>query len=306
MRVGFAPRGYAAVETILSWTSTSSDLADDLDLPPPRGGRKVGPTVVTSVEEDPVFGKKKKKKAALDLSALSAQVAALRSQVAELAKPAADKPKPSARELAHRASDAAPSLDQVVAAAVAAAGPAIQAAKKKAGPAVESARQRAVDAAHDLEPYVDSARDHVKSDVLPRVRDAYAAGYAASQPYRDEASRRGVATVAALKGEIDVKPQRHVGRNLVILSGFAGLVFVAYKYLTGESSTSGWQTPVSAPAPVAGQHHHGRTRCRWHGRRGEAGGREATRRRRGGRGRERRDAAHRRLEGLTSRHRFST
>ena len=30
-----APRGYAAVETILSWTSTSSDLADDLDLPPP-------------------------------------------------------------------------------------------------------------------------------------------------------------------------------------------------------------------------------------------------------------------------------
>ena len=137
----------------------------------------------------------------------------------------------------------------MVAAAVAAAGPAIQAAKKKAGPAVESARQRAVDAAHDLEPYVDSARDHVKSDVLPRVRDAYAAGYAASQPYRDEASRRGVATVAALKGEIDVKPQRHVGRNLLILSGFAGLVFVAYKYLTGESSTSGWQTPVSAPAP---------------------------------------------------------
>lgn len=202
-----------------------------------------------------MFGTKKKK-AAVDLSVLAAQVAALSSQVsnraepyASLAKPYAGKVGQAAKEasdaLRQRAEAARPSVEQVVSAASLVLAPKLGAARTAAlvaaAPLVETARERAVEAAHDLAPYVETARD--------RVSEAVVAGLAASGPIREEAARRGTAAVAALKGEVEVKPNRHWGRKVLLATGLGGLVFAAYKYLTGESSTSGWQTPTSAPAP---------------------------------------------------------
>jgi len=202
-----------------------------------------------------VFGKKKKK-AAVDLSALTAQVAALSSQMSGLTEPYTTRAKPYAGKIGQAAKDASgvllqraeaarPSVEQVVTAATLALAPKVTAARTAAllaaAPLVETAREHAADAAHDIAPYVETARD--------RVTEAVAAGIAAAAPYRDEATRRGTAAVAALKGEVEVKPDHHWGRKILLASGVAGLVFAAYKYLTGESSTSGWQTPTSAPAP---------------------------------------------------------
>lgn len=202
-----------------------------------------------------MFGKKKKK-AAVDLSALTAQVAALSSLVSGIAEPYTTRAKPYAGKLGQaakgasgvlwqRAEAARPSVEQVVSAATLALAPRLTAARTAAlvaaVPLVEAAREHASDAAHELAPYVETARD--------RVSEAVVAGLAASAPYREEAARRGTAAVAALKGEVEVKPDRHWGRKILLTTGVAGLVFAAYKYLTGESSTSGWQTPTSAPAP---------------------------------------------------------
>jgi hypothetical protein len=212
-----------------------------------------------------VFGKKKK--LSVDVSSLSDQLSDLSAQVAELAKANAQKAKPYASKLGSAAKDASgdilhraegavsPTLEQVVAAAFSAVAPKMKAARDaaadKAAPYVSSAIDHASDAAHDLAPYVETARDRVKDDIVPRVSEAVAAGIAASAPYREEAARRGTAAVAALKGEVEVKPDHHWGRKILLATGLAGLVFAAYKYLTGESSTSGWQTPTSAPAPSA-------------------------------------------------------
>ena len=210
-----------------------------------------------------MFGKKKN--VSVDVSSLSEQLTDLTAQVSELAKANAHKAKPYATKLGsaakdasgdllHRAEDAVtPTLEQIVAAAFSAVAPKVKAARDaaadKAAPYFSSAIDHASDAAHDLAPYVETARDRVKDELIPRVSEAVVAGIAASAPYREEAARRGTAAVAALKGEVEVKPERHWGRKILLATGVAGLVFAAYKYLTGESSTSGWQTPTSAPAP---------------------------------------------------------
>jgi hypothetical protein len=209
----------------------------------------------------------KNKKISDDVSSLSDQLSDLTAQVSELAKANAHKARPYATKLGsaakdasgdllHRAEGAVPTLEQVVAAAFSAVAPKVKAARDaaadKASPYVSSAIDHASGAAHDLAPYIGTARDRVKDDLIPRGREAVVAGIAASAPYREEAARRGTAAVAALKGEVAVKPtDRHWGRKILLATGVAGLVFAAYKYLTGESSTSGWQTPTSAPAPSA-------------------------------------------------------
>jgi hypothetical protein len=187
-------------------------------------------------------------------------------QVSASADAAADAAKRAAQAAADRS---APLFDaasgRVVPAAQAArhaAEPALSAAWDKAAPLFEQARHRAEDVAHDLAPRVESAKDKIVVDVVPRVGAALTGALAASAPYREEAARRGGAAIAALKGEVEApKKKRHIGRNLLVVSGIAGLVALAYKYLTGESKSSGWQTPSgttytpprpsAAPAPAA-------------------------------------------------------
>jgi hypothetical protein len=188
-------------------------------------------------------------------------------QVSASADAAADAAKRAAQAAADRS---VPLFDaasgRVVPAAQAArhaAEPALSAAWEKAAPLIEQARSRAGDVAHDhVAPRVEMARGKLVDDVAPRVGAAVTGAIAASAPYREEAARRGGAALAALKGEVEApKKKRHIGRNLLVVSGIAGLVALAYKYLTGESKSSGWQTPSgttytpprpsAAPAPAA-------------------------------------------------------
>jgi len=194
-----------------------------------------------------------------------------RSQlVVDRASASADAAADAAKRAAQKAADrTSPLFDaasgRVVPAAQAArhaAEPVLAVAWERAAPLLESAKSRAGDVAHDLAPRVESARGKLVDDVVPRVGAAVTGALAASAPYREEAARRGGAALAALKGEVEApKQKRHIGRNLLVVSGIAGLVALAYKYLTGESKSSGWQTPSgttytpprpgAAPAPAA-------------------------------------------------------
>jgi hypothetical protein len=142
--------------------------------------------------------------------------------------------------------------------------PAAQAARLAAQPALALARERAEPVLLKAAPLIEQARARagdVAHEVVPRVGAALTGALAASAPYREEATRRGGAALAALKGEVEApKKKRRIGRNLLFVSGIAGLVALAYKYLTGESKSSGWQTPSgttytpprpsAAPAPA--------------------------------------------------------
>jgi hypothetical protein len=201
-----------------------------------------------------VFKRKKKTRSELFVDQISASADAAAAATKRAAQAAADRSVPLFDAASGRVVPAAQAARH-------AAEPALAVAWEKAAPLIESARSRAGDVAHDLAPRVESARDKIVEEVVPRVGAALTGALAASAPYREEAARRGGAALAALKGEVEVpKKKRHIGRNLLVVSGIAGLVALAYKYLTGESKSSGWQTPSgttytpprpsAAPAPV--------------------------------------------------------
>jgi hypothetical protein len=90
------------------------------------------------------------------------------------------------------------------------------------------------------------ARERFNDDVLPKVTAALIALAAAAEPVVEETSRRGKATKAALKGEIDVpKKKSHKLRTVVLFLGFGAMVAaVAKKLLTPPEAA--WQsTPTS-------------------------------------------------------------
>ena len=94
-------------------------------------------------------------------------------------------------------------------------------ARHQAGPLLHDAKVRSADFASrrldDLEPVlkdaldkvnpaVEAARELLEDDLLPKLQDALHA--AAEHPAFVEASKRGGAAVAALKGELEVKPKK--------------------------------------------------------------------------------------------------
>ena len=157
-------------------------------------------------------------------------------------------------------------------------GPAVGTAREKMSPYAEKAVERGATAAtHAVEkvsPVIDDvlgrvgpatehaaekARERLNDDVLPKVTAALAALAAAAEPAVEETTRRGRATKAALKGEIDVpKKKSHKMRKLMILLGFGAIVgAVAKKLLTPPEPA--WQsTPTSgrefSSSPASARH----------------------------------------------------
>ncbi|HMD11531.1 MAG TPA: hypothetical protein VKG90_04280, partial [Marmoricola sp.] len=76
-----------------------------------------------------------------------------------------------------------------------------------------------------------------------------------AEPYADEALRRGRATAAAVKGEVDApKPKGSRLKKLIVFLGLAGLGAFVYKKLKGDDSSTAWQSsyqPAPAPTPTA-------------------------------------------------------
>jgi len=116
-------------------------------------------------------------------------------------------------------------------AAVEKAGPVIDDALSKVGPATEHAAEK--------------ARERFNEDVLPKVTAALATLAAAAEPVVEETSRRGKATKAALKGEIDVPKKSHKLRKVVLFLGFGALAAAAVKKLLTPPEPAWQSTPTS-------------------------------------------------------------
>src|SRR5690349_13218245 len=124
-------------------------------------------------------------------------------------------------------------------------------------PVLEDARDRAGAAAGDARdkaaPFVSDAREKFVKDVVPAVTAAVAAAGEKAEPYADEALRRGRATAAAVKGEVDApKPKGSRLKKLIVFLGLAGLGAFVYKKLKGDDSSTAWQSsyqPAPAPTP---------------------------------------------------------
>ena len=114
-------------------------------------------------------------------------------------------------------------------------GPAVGTAREKVSPYAEKAVERSATAAHHAvekagpviddvlgkvgpaaEHAAEKARERFNDDVLPKVTAALVALAAAAEPAVEEASRRGKATKAALKGEIDA-PKKSVSAHSAVL-----------------------------------------------------------------------------------------
>ena len=123
---------------------------------------------------------------------------------------------------------------------------AVETAREKAGPVIVEAREKAA-------PVVAEARDKITTDVLPVIAAAIVAADERTEPFRDETKRRGKATVAALKGEIEApKPKRHWFRNTLLVLGLLGIAGFVAKRLSDRPSTTTWEsTPAPAPAAPA-------------------------------------------------------
>ncbi|HWD79115.1 MAG TPA: hypothetical protein VG497_09535 [Kribbella sp.] len=115
--------------------------------------------------------------------------------------------------------------------AVEKAGPVLDDALAKVGPATEHAAER--------------ARERLNDDVLPKVTAALATLAAAAEPVVEETARRGKATKAALKGEIDVPKKSHKLRNLALFLGLGALAAAAVKKLLTPPEPAWQSTPTS-------------------------------------------------------------
>jgi hypothetical protein len=116
-------------------------------------------------------------------------------------------------------------------AAVGKAGPVIDDALSKVGPATEHAAEK--------------ARERLNDDLLPKVTAALAALAAAAEPVVEETARRGKATKAALRGELDVPKKSHKLRKVVLFLGFGALAAAAVKKLLTPPEPAWQSTPTS-------------------------------------------------------------
>jgi hypothetical protein len=115
--------------------------------------------------------------------------------------------------------------------AVEKAGPVLDDALAKVGPATEHAAEK--------------ARERLNDDVLPKVTAALAAMAAAAEPVVEETARRGKATKAALKGELDVPEKSHKLRNVMLFLGLGALAAAAVKKLLTPPEPAWQSTPTS-------------------------------------------------------------
>ena len=138
-------------------------------------------------------------------------------------------------------------------------------ARHQAGPLLHDAKVRSADFASrrldDLEPHlkdaldkvnpaVEAARELLEDDLLPKLQDALHA--AAEHPALVEASKRGGAAVAALKGELEVKPKKSKTKAffqfLAIGAMVAGAVAAVRHFLAPKDD--GWTAHEPSKAYV--------------------------------------------------------
>jgi len=121
------------------------------------------------------------------------------------------------------------------------AAPRLAAARERALEELEAARERAVE---ELVP-------KVREEIAPRVKEVVAGAVERTEPAREEALARGLAALAALRGEAVVAPpRRRQGRRLllVLLAGVAA----------GAAARLAWSRRAAAQAWRSGSWHESR------------------------------------------------
>ncbi len=136
------------------------------------------------------------------------------------------------------------------------AGPYLAEARKKADPYLTEAREKAgpyvAEAREKASPMVDQARARFNEEVLPVVTAAVAAASEATEEWREEASKRGHATAAAIKGELEAPQQKktHKFRNFLLLLGLGGAAAYAAKRMSDRQASTAWQSSYT-PTPAS-------------------------------------------------------
>jgi hypothetical protein len=194
-------------------------------------------------------------------AAAAVRVTPYAHQAADLVTPYAQQAADFVTPYAHQAADlVTPYTKQVgplATAAVQRGAHAAQEAVEALGPKLEEARDL-------VTPAVEAARDRVTDDLLPRLGEALSA--AAAAPVVVEATKRGRATIAAARGELELPAPRKKGRwlkRLAIILAVAGVAAVVVRKLLG-SKDADWQaarpttpyvpsTPSTATSPAAAE-----------------------------------------------------
>lgn len=157
--------------------------------------------------------------------------------------------KPVIADAKLRAADARERSAPLLADARLRAAPLIADARVKAGPVIADARDKAA-------PVIIDAKDRFTTEVLPVLTAAVAAAAEATEEMREEARRRGLATAAALRGEVEPpKPSSHKLRNVVGAAGVAGVFAVIAKALSDRQASTAWKSsyqPSTSPSGAAG------------------------------------------------------
>lgn len=133
--------------------------------------------------------------------------------------------------------------------------PHVENARDKAAPVIADARSKAA-------PHIDTAVAKFTAEVLPVITAAVASASEATEEARGEAKKRGLATAAALKGEVAAPEKRtHKLRNLFVLLGLSGLAAMVAKKMSDREPSTSWQSsytpttsaPETATTPSAPQ-----------------------------------------------------
>lgn len=167
---------------------------------------------------------------------------------------------------AERSQDVVEKAAEVIAEYVDSLQPYVEKAGDKVRPYAHQARKRGAAAAHSavetlgpkvndvlerIPPAAESAKDKFSDDLLPRLSEVLQK--AAELPVAQEVGRRGEATVAALKGEVEVPKHGGAGRwvkRIGIVAAIGGVLVVLFKKFL-DPKDSGWET-YQPSAPYAG------------------------------------------------------
>lgn len=172
---------------------------------------------------------------------------------------------------AERGADAVEKAVDAISDYVVSLTPYVEAAGDRVGPLAQQARVRSAAAAQQavdalgprlndarvfVSPAVESARGKVQDDLLPRLSEVLER--AAESDVARTATSRGAATMAALRGELELpEPEQEkkggVGRlirRLALVAAVLGVGYVAFKKFFGTKD-SGWET-YQPSAPYSG------------------------------------------------------
>jgi len=109
-----------------------------------------------------------------------------------------------------------------------------------------------------LAPKVDTARDKIVDELLPRLTEAITAFATASAAAKEEAISRGTGAAAVLSGDASASPKHNKkGRVLLILGLFAAAAAGAMAFMKRSAPKDDpWATPLADPyvAPSTGRH----------------------------------------------------